>query len=133
MTDPRASLASARRLYLHWTQARQPGNPTQLEGDMSHILAGFEAACDRLDVLEAALSSAQADREALMEALKPFAALADHYDRRYGNRPHEPEHTIMHVATHGVGEHEITVGDLRRARDAFPAHLRSEAEGKGTP
>jgi hypothetical protein len=63
----------------------------------------------RIKDLEAALSSAQADREALMELIPPIKLIQQY----------------SHEAA--------TVRECRAAINRLPAHLRYEAEGKGTP
>lgn len=124
--------------------AKLGGSPqvpdAQFSGDVVALLSLVEKQQEALKVLEAEkreialqavadfgqLQEACEARDALSlqvarlkEAMKPFAAMADHYDRHYGNRPREPHHTVMQVATHDVGEHEITVGDFRSARSAL--------------
>lgn len=55
--------------------------------------------------------------ERLVEALKPFAALADYY--RIGGPQRPKDGPIMGVVDHRIGEREITVEDLYAAAEAL--------------
>lgn len=111
------------------------GDLVRQEVEPGTIPDGIDCRDTTIHELDKVVAELRAERDALSlqvarltEALKPFAAMADHYDRHYGNRPREPHHTVMQVATHDVGEHEITVGDFRNARSALSKH-REAAHG----
>jgi hypothetical protein len=63
--------------------------------------------------------------EVLLEALRPFAAFADHYpiDAKYGNRP--TSGAVFSVASKNE-EVEITVEDFHRAKAALSSYKPTE-------
>ncbi len=122
---------SGAKLYLH------PAPPSDLvmlradiqtmadalaDGVWAHIISSD----DDINALDAGITSIvgkltalQAENVRLKEALKPFAAYAEHYpkDRKYGNRPGTGEwHS---VESGGLVRAQIDVEDFHRAADAL--------------
>lgn len=64
-------------------------------------------------------------RQKAIEALRPFAALADKLDAGDGRGPHDPLRKPG-LALLGIGDVAITTDDLRRARKTL-----AELEGEG--
>ena len=97
-------------------------------------------AAQQIKELEAALSTAEADCEALMEVVTKLEALNAEVLRTWTAR-HAPDHCADDDVT--AATERCSSGTLwyiatsnKKAMDlmgALPAHLRSEAEGNGTP
>ena len=121
--------ANARRLVACWNAL--DGVPTEwletyVASGAKNVIQENAALKDDADkAWKAAMTLADGIRSlteqnvALKEALKPFAAYADHYpkDRKYGNRPGTGEwHS---VESGGLVRAQIDVEDFHRAADAL--------------
>lgn len=109
-------------------------------GEGALVSRAAQSAEARIKELQAALSSAQADREALAKTLTELEALNAEVLRTWTAR-HAPDEcnvrdvkaanercgdgTLWYIATSNKKAMDLM--------DALPAHLRSEAEGKATP
>ena len=63
--------------------------------------------------------AAEAQRDKLKAALKPFACAADIFDFKAANRPSLDDDPLIEWEDHRVGVRRIELGDFRRARQAL--------------
>lgn len=103
-----------------------------LEAEMRDRLADLQAEAGYMasikDVQEATITRLTAERDALVKALEPFAAMLDTHTNGYEDSADDD--VVRSVGTLGRDYQFITVGDLRRARAALASLRPTDCGGK---